>query len=374
MKNRLFRLLVVSAASVVVVGCDGGGEAVPEGKNEPKVVEKKEAPAPDVAAEPLGVAPGGGLKELGEMIASGRLTDEGLEMLEEAAEKDPAGTVEWAVTLAPSAHRDTCLEIAFYKWGGADSAAALNFIRGNLRGMDRTLAAASVAEALAEESPEAASAALALIAEPVPRGVVIESIVTAGVAESPQRVSSWALALSNPYERGAAIAALGRVWSEENPQACAAWIASTLKGADRVNAGVELMSNWGANAPREAANWLATQRESEGYVEAGESLADAWSMVDPRAAASWAVEEPDADTRSLLVDAVVMNWVLNEASNTIDWAQGIQDPAVRAGALETAFISLDEESPAALDYWLETHPTHPARDIAQSLREGGEKF
>ena len=369
MKNQLFKLAVVSAASVLVVGCDGGGDAAPEGKKEAKMVEKKAVAASEVESESDEGASIVGLKELGEMIAAGRLTDEGLEILEEAAENDPAGTADWAVTLPPSAHRDTCLEIAFYNWGGEDSTAALNFIRGNLRGMDRTLAAASVAEALAEESPEAASAALALVAEPVPRGVVIESIVTAGVAESPQRVASWALALANPYERGAAVAALGRVWSEENPKACAAWIASSLNGDDRVNAGVELMANWGANAPREAAGWLAAQRGAEGYLEAGESLADAWSMVDPRAAASWAVEEPDAEMRSLLVDAVVTNWVLNEASNTIDWAQGLQDPGVREAALESAFLSLDVESPAALDYWLDTHPAHPAREIALSVRE-----
>jgi predicted GNAT superfamily acetyltransferase len=94
-------------------------------------------------------------------------------------------------------------------------------------------------------------------------------------------------------------------------------------------------------------------------------------MVDPRAAANWAMQETDAEARGIFVDMVVMNWVLNEATDSIDWANGIQDPEVREAALEGAFVALDAEAPAALDYWLESHPSHAARQIALSVRDSG---
>jgi hypothetical protein len=42
---------------------------------------------------------------------------------------------------------------------------------------------------------------------------------------------------------------------------------------------------------------------------------------------------------------------------------------LRESVLENAFVSLNMESPAALDYWLQTNPTHAASEIALSVRE-----
>ena len=360
----------VALVGMGLAGCDSGGEPAEKAKDIPASAEKSPKQVPVPAPSVLGQkSSDGGLDQLSAMLLRGRLSDEGLEILEEAVEQNPAGAAEWAVTLPPGADRDTCLETVFYNWGWEDSTAALNFIRGTLRGMDRTLAAASVAEAMAEESPESASAALALVAEPIPRGIVIESIVTSGLAASPDRTASWAQALSNPYERETALAALASAWSEENPQACAAWLASNLNGDERVDAAVELMANWGSTSPREAAQWLAGQRNAAGYIDAGDELADAWAIVDPRAAAKWALQETDPAAREVFLETVVMNWVLNEAAETINWANQLQNPELRKAALDSAFFSLEDESPAALDYWLESNPAHPAREAALKIRE-----
>lgn len=372
---KIFRGYAWNAALMALVACVGFGgcerkqEPLPE---KPKAPGQAAAPAPDSATQTRDPKPEGGLEGISKIITLGQLSDNTLVELEAAIDANPKAAAEWAATLPPGSNRDTCLELVFRKWGEVDAPAAIDFVRKKLKGMDLTVAAASIAEAMAFESPESATAALGLVTEPIPRGVVVRSVVASAFETDPSRTASWVLAQSSAAEREAALMALAELWSQRDPQACAAWVVSVLRGDDKTTAASELMESWGRLSPREAAQWLEAQKAGVDFELVGPVLAESWSIVDPKAAATWAGLENNPEIRSELVDVVVSNWVLNEAGNSIDWASGIQDAELRKSVLESAFTALAIESPAALENWIKTHPGHPAIHDAEEVQAGME--
>ena len=365
--RRLKMPLAAFLACAGLGGCDQKKEPLPE-----KTVAPEQASVPVLEGASQAVAPqqGGGLAGISKMVTRGQLSDNALVELEAEIDANPKAVAEWVATLPLGSNRDTCLELVFGKWGAIDPPVAVDFVRKHLAGMDRTVAAASIAESMAAESPESITAALALVTEPIPRGVVVRSAMAAAFESNPDRAASWALAQSSPVEREAALAALTELWSQRDPQACAAWVVSVLKGDDKTTATSELMAGWGRISPRDAAQWLEAQKSGIDYEEVATVLAENWSLVDPKAAANWAGQEKDPEIRSTLMETIVSSWVLNEAANSIDWASGIQDGELRKSILETAFMSLAMESPYALADWIKNNSGHAAIHDAEEVQAG----
>jgi len=348
-------------------GCDQKKEPLQE---KTAVPEQASLPVLEGASQTAAPQQGGGLAGISKVVTRGQLSDDALVELEAEIDANPKAVAEWAATLPLGSNRDTCLELVFGKWGAIDAPAAIDFVRKNLAGMDRTVAAASIAESMAAESPESATAALALVTESVPRSVVIRSAMSSAFEANPDRAASWALAQSAPVERKAALTALTQIWSQRDPQACAAWVVSVLQGDDKTTASSELMGGWGRISPRDAAQWLDAQKSGIDYEEAASVLAENWSLVDPKAAANWAGQEKDPEIRSSLMETIVSSWVLNEAANSIDWASGIQDAELRKSILESAFMSLAMESPSALADWIKNNSSHAAIHDAEEVQAG----
>jgi hypothetical protein len=283
--------IVAAATCAGFFGCDQKKEPMPI---KPVVPEKvsvqvSEAVTSQAAESEQGI----GLTGISKLVTRVQLPDGALVELEGEIDANPKAVAEWWATLPLGSNRDTCLELVFGKWGAIDAPAAIDFVRKHLAGMDRTVAAASIAESMAAESPESITAALALVTEPIPRGVVVRSAVAAAFETNQERAASWTLAQSSPVEREAALAALTELWSQRDPQACAAWVVSVLKGDDKTTVASELMEGWGRISPRDAAQWLETQKSGINYDEVAPVLAENWSLVDPKAAANcWSGERP----------------------------------------------------------------------------------
>lgn len=341
----------------MLVGCEPG-----DGKNE------------KVAQEPGAGSAGKGLAAIAEMpLDSRQLTEEAVEILREEAERNPAAAADWVVTLPPGANRDSCMEVVFTVWGGKDAGSAMDFAKWNLTGMDLTVAAASIAESLAfAEGPDPALRVMALVAEPMARGLVAESIANGAAANDPAGTGRWVSSLSEPVPRAAALRALVEFWSMQDPVAAAAWVDSLHGGGEKAEASRILAGNWGSLAPRSAAEWLDARAGSVDFESSGVELAGSWAMVDPSGAERWALGHENANARPALIRAVAEVWVLNETSKAIDRASAIPDPALRREALLAAFDSLLAESPAAFDAWMQGHTGHRAISEAREVREESE--
>lgn len=368
-----FPILPALILSFSLVACDRQSVPEPDAKDQPVDKPASVNPIPQTnvsSAKKESCAKG--LEELASSITRSKFTDDDWEVLEAEIERDPAAAASWAVTLPPGSNRDECLEEIFVSWAGTDPDAAIAFARRNLVGMDLTVAAASIAETLAEESPESAVVALSLVSEPLARGAVVESIIRSSTSVDPNRAAQWALASKDPGERRVAIGTLISEWAAIDPAASATWIDSHLSGEEKSGAVGLLMESWGGLAPRAAADWLAARRGGLDYEVTGGELANQWAMVDPKGAASWAVAEKDSGLRESLVVGVVGTWALNESSNAIQWAAEIPDPALRREALVAAFESISEESPEALEVWMSSNPNHSAMPVAREVQRNAE--
>ena len=368
-----FPILSATVLVFSLVSCDRQSAPEPDAKNKPVDKPASPNPIPQTNASSAKKESGGkGLEELSSRITRSQLTDVDWEVLEAEINRDPAAAASWAATLPPGSNRDECLELIFASWAGTDSDAAIAFARRNLAGMDLTVAAASIAETLAEESPESAVVALSLVAEPLARGAVVESILRGSTSVDPNRAAQWVLATKEPGERRVAIGTLISEWASIDPVATAAWIDSHLSGEEKSGAAGLLIESWGGLSPRAAADWLAAHREGLDYELSGGVLANQWAMVDPKGAASWAMAEKDSGLRESLVVGLVGTWALNESSNAIQWAAEIPDAALRREALVAAFEAISEESPEALDVWMASNPNHPAMREASEVRRNAE--
>ncbi len=370
--KRAFFLLCLAG---LLVGCEDSPVVEPESKNPPAAkadsdeTAGKVQPIPSIqpAAEPNGEP----LRRVEQLQSNGYQTDEALEILLAEIEKNPKASAKWAATLPPGANRDSCLETVFTEWALIEEYAAVDFARTNLSGMDLTVAAAAIAEVLAADTPESATAALSLVQEPIARGVIADVIARSAAENDPQRAAQWCLLQRDPVERAAAIGALVDVWSSTDLRSAAGWIDSSLQGEEKSIAVDMLMSNWGSIDPRAAAEWLAARRADIDYPSSSFILVSGWTMVDPRAAATWALSGTDAESQTALVEEVMSGWALNETAKSIEWANTIGNPEIRRQALLAGFGAMQDDSPAALRTWIQSHPGHPAlAEALESLEQG----
>jgi hypothetical protein len=366
------KILLLLCAAGVMAGCEDrkrDGEAAPDSADGAEAAKPTEPVAGSPSEKPVvSSAQAGGFEDIAAGQGNGYQSQEVLLMLLREVERNPEEAASWAATLPPGVNRDACLEAVFSEWAGIDAEAAVDFARRKLSGMDLTVAAASIGAVLATDSPEAASMALSLVAEPIARGVVVESIASGAVSVDPQRASQWALALRDPVERRAALQSLVDAWSSTDLRSAAAWVDSALQGPEKSEAVEVLITNWASIDPRSAVEWLSARRGQVDFDGSGKILAESWAVVDPKAASQWAMAETGA-AREDFVEAVMQSWALNETSNAIAWASAIGDPEIRGKALAAGFESIREDSPAALEAWIQANPGHPAMEVAVEARE-----
>jgi hypothetical protein len=361
---------VAVAGGLFCAGCgeSGGGASENPVSEKVELVEAGTQDIPEVVGREGGGV--GGFARIAELQDDGYQSDEVLEILEREVEADPAGAAAQVAGMAPGANRDACLEAVFLQWGGSDPMAAINFTGRRLSGMDVTVAAASIAQAMAGESPESAWSAISLVAEPISRGVVAGAIARGGAESDAPRTARWVQAMAVGPERDAAVRSLAETWSSLDADEAARWIDASLVAGEKSRAVEILMSNWGSLTPREAASWLAGQREALDYGACGVALAGSWALVEPRRTGEWVLTEPDAVFRTAFAKALMEGWVLNETSNAIAWGSVIEDPELRREALLAGFLAMQGDSPAALDQWIESNPSHPALTEAVEIRSG----
>jgi len=300
------------------------------------------------------------LEQISSLILHGELPPSMLERLEGVIESNPRGAAEWAISLPPGSNRDLCLELVFGKWASINDSAAMEFVRSGLHGMDRTVAAASIADVLAVQSFRSVPAAVSLVSDVIPRGVVVRAAVISAFPQGAEEVGAWVLSLDSVTERQAGLLALTEVWSRQDPKACAGWVESVLKDDDKSAVVSELLAGWGRLSPGEAAQWLDQRKSVVDFEEASTALVDSWTLVAPNDAANWAGKVSSPELRTDLVETVVSTWVLNEAGGAIDWASALKDEDLRRSMLESAFLNLAFESPEALNDWIKKNPKHPA--------------
>ena len=305
-------------------------------------------------------------KSLSALQSRGAQGGEAAELLKEAVKISSKQAADWAATLPPGLNKDACLEIIFKSWSQKAPKDAAQFAKSHLKGVDYRLALASVVEGAASASPETAAALLAGENEPLLRGVLIDSFVSGAIDDHSDFLAEWAAALPPGNDRDKAISSLLEEWSTRRPVECEKWFTRTLTPEEKAEQAVTLVTNWASLNPREARAWLDTQTNPELKNDASIALVESWAFVDPAAASQWAAGLQDPELKKSALETVSASWIVNDTAGAVEWASKLPDTSLQQTALQAAFERLAGESPAALEYWIQQHPGHPALIFAQT--------
>ena len=67
------------------------------------------------------------------------------------------------------------------------------------------------------------------------------------------------------------------------------------------------------------------------------------------------------------LETIAAAWIVNDPNGAIDWASKLPDTGQQQSTLTAAFERLAGESHAALMYWIEKNPGHPAQIFAKTV-------
>ena len=305
-------------------------------------------------------------KNLSALQSRGAQGGDAVELLTEAIEISPKQAADWAATLPPGLNKDACLEIIFKSWSQKAPKDAAQFAMTQLKGVDYRLALASVVEGAASSSPDTAVALVAGENEPLLRGALTDSLISGAIDKNSEFLAEWTAALPPGNDRDKAISSLVEEWSTRRPADCEKWFTHTLTPEEKTEQAVTLITNWASLNPREARTWLDTQRNPELKSSASIALVESWAFVDPAAASQWAAGLQDPELKKTALETVSAAWIVNDTAGAVEWASKLPDTSLQQTALQAAFERLAGESPAALEYWIQQHPGHPALIFAQT--------
>jgi hypothetical protein len=361
---RLLNALLISSSLAFLSACSDDKPAKPDTHTKTTATQRDDDPDDDSSDKPKDFA--SIAKSLSALQSRGAQGGEAVDLLADALEISPKQAAEWAATLPPGLNKDACLEIIFKGWAQEAPKDAAQFAKTHLKGVDYRLALASVVEGAASSSPETAAALLASENEPLLRGALIDSLVSGAIDDNYEFLGEWAAALPPGNDRDIAISSLVEEWSTRRPVECEKWFTRTLTPEEKIEQAVILITNWASLNPREARSWVDSQTNPELKENASIALVESWAFVDPAAASQWAAGLQDPVLKKSALETVSAAWIVNDTSGAVEWASKLPDTSLQQTALQAAFERLAEESPAALEYWIQQNPKHPALIFAQT--------
>jgi len=305
-------------------------------------------------------------KSLSALQARGAQSGEAVEILTQTLEISPGKTAEWVAMLPPGSNKDACIEIVFKAWSQEAPQEAAQFAKHHLKGVDYRLALASVAEGAASSAPEAAIQLLAGEKEPLLRSALIDSIISGAIDDHADFLTEWVAAMPPGNDRAKALASLVEEWSARQPAECEKWFSRTLAPGEKTEYAVSLITNWASIHPREARAWVEAQTDPGLRNSASIALVESWAFVDPASASQWAAALQDPVLKKSALETISAAWIVNDTAGAVEWAAKLPDTSLQQSTLQAAFERLAEESPSALEFWIQQNPNHPALLFAQT--------
>jgi hypothetical protein len=307
---------LVIAAGIAVVG---GGALTLALRNAPSSDARgsKSASAADVAA-PSHAAAQQATPEIAANLAKARaLTEPGarreslVQVLSEAAEREPASTARLAMSLTTAEGRDEALHESVGHYLSADPEGARAWLNELVAREDAELNLVLAQAAARHDSKLGLE--LARRVHEVLRAPLLEEVFANWAGSDPQTASAEAAKLENPKDRRAA--------------------------------GAGAVSTWAQSDPHAALSWAAALQPESVRRPVLESLVTTWSENDPAAAARAAIEA-QSSSRQRLLDTAVSAWATRDVDAAFGWLEGLSDAEARDGAATAALLTLVQTKPA----------------------------
>lgn len=299
---------------------------------------------------------------------------------------DPIAAIAAAEDIPGMNNRMLYLQSVFTAWGEKNGAAAAEWANANLNGMEKTDALYNIADGWAEADPAAAAEWFDANTSGTNREDAFREVLESWGRKSPDEAAEWAqnldantqswvmdsLAEGWAAKDPAAAAAAGQrmtdrdygdeflmtvagQWADSDPQAAARW-ADSLTDPDLIAVThMEIGVAWAAADAQAASEWVDSLPEGEERKYGALGAALGWSDHDPAGALSWTLEKvDDEDTRSQIVEDVMLDWSDSDPVAAAEWLNGLPKDERTDEVLENFSYSVFEVDPASAVTWANT--------------------
>lgn len=215
-----------------------------------------------------------------------------------ASARNPSEVLRWLETLPPGQTRSAAISNAFRAWAEQDPAAAARGLAALTVG--RGEAQAAIASSWARSDPQSALRWAAALPQPGERNTSIERVIGAWAQESPEAAAA-ALPSLPPETRRKAMEAVINSWASRDLEAAAGWLEAQPNGPDKDGALQRLSSKLAAEDPRSALAWVFLIADPGARARQTERVAREWLRFEPAAAAAWIRANLPEETRNKLL-------------------------------------------------------------------------
>lgn len=115
--------------------------------------------------------------------------------------------------------------------------------------------------------------------------------------------------------------------------------------------------------PGNTLEWLSQFSSEPGYTRAAGYAVEMWASKNAADAAQYLQTQPELETAGN-IRSVAAHWAFQDPVTAIDWADGLQDPALKASGLGTLALSLVSKSPQHARHALSRIPPGTGRERA----------
>ncbi len=287
--------------------------------------------------------------------------DERQKTLEQWAERDPAGAIEFARTKLKSDRQAQALSSILAIWGKSDPAAAWAWVRNNdptathhfdtlleVFGKTSSATAARYVNEFVQMHPETA--------------LEVNLAALLGITYTGDFTAARAFVDTNtsltPEVRGNLNNFIAGQWARYAPEAAAAWTMSLPAGPQRDQALIGLGESWAGVDPQAAAKFATALPVGETRQLALRQAITNWLQTDADQARQWVIDNNKHEDYDQAVAAVATqnNFMFREPDRALRWAGTIFDDTIRVQSTATILAGLYSRDPTTTVAYIRSAP------------------
>jgi hypothetical protein len=184
-------------------------------------------------------------------------------------------------------------------------------------------------------------------------------------------LDQWSRGAARDQIGGATYALVAAASAKEAPQQTAAWVQTLPPSPGRAAGLLAVADSWAQLAPQPAIEWASTLGTADGREDAVKHVFDLWVVKDVEPAVRWLA----AHEATPAADQMLFSWLMGSPLRTaapamaLQWAQLINDPALRNDAMRQTFSAWARQDPRAADRFVSENQTLTAEQKTQLLAQ-----
>jgi hypothetical protein len=294
--------------------------------------------------------------------------------IEQLAETDPRGALEFARTQLKGDRQAEAISAALSVWGRNDPAGAWNWVKTEMP--TATYHFDTLLEVFGRQSTETAGLYAAQFSAEHPDATLeVHLAALMGVTYRGDFAGARALvdgdASLDPAVRANLNNFIAGQWGRFAPQDALEWVMSLAPGPQRDQALTGLGESWSDVDPVQATQFAAALPAGEARTLAMRQAVSKWVEADPAAARAWMLQTDRQDDFDQAVSSIATqnNFMSREPAQAMHWAEGIFDDSVRIQSESAILFSWFPTDPGAATAYLQSSPDFTPEQRAEILRK-----